>query len=73
MSLQGPSSLSDSTARRAAEALVEVAIWRRRLRADVDGHEGSITDETRRTLTDLVLRDPGMAAFLFTDEAWERH
>ena len=65
--------MSDSTARRAAEALVEVAIWRRRLRADVVGYEGSISDETRASLTDLVLRDPGMAAFLFTDEAWERH
>lgn len=73
MSVQGPSSLPDSTTRRAAEALIEVAIWRRRLRSDGVSYEGTVSDETRRSLTDLVLRDPAMVAFLFTDEAWERH
>ena len=32
-----------------------------------------VSEETRQALVQLVLKDPLMTPFLFTDEAWERH
>lgn len=58
---------------RSAEAVVEAAIWKRRFRPGaVDGRE-HVSDETRKALVNLVMKDPTMTAYLFTDEAWERH
>jgi hypothetical protein len=33
----------------------------------------AVSEETRRALVQLVLNDPLMTPYLFTDEAWERH
>lgn len=60
-------------ARAAAEAVVEAAIWKRRLRMDSFGPASPVSEETRRSLVQLVLNDPSLTAYLFTDEAWERH
>ena len=57
----------------AAEAVVDAAIWRRRLRAETLGAEPDVTEDTRTALVELVLEDPAATSFLFRDEAWERH
>lgn len=57
----------------AAEAVVDAAIWRYRLRADTLGGRRQISEETRASLIELVFNDPSLTPFLFQDEAWERH
>ncbi|MFN8389848.1 MAG: hypothetical protein U0136_06130 [Bdellovibrionota bacterium] len=64
---------SEQELRLAAEAVVEAAIWRQRLRQDMHGGRADISETARQALVDLLYRDPGMTSFLFSDEAWERH
>ena len=64
---------SERELRLAAEAVVDAAIWRRRLRAETLGAEPDVSEATRLALIELVYEDPGFTPFLFQDEAWERH
>lgn len=64
---------SDQELRRAAEAVVDAAIWRRRLRSETLGAEPDVSEQTRLSLIELVYRDPSLTSYLFRDEAWERH
>ena len=71
----------------AAEAVVEAAIWKRALRLSTLGASRdkagnslnsdcrglAVSEETRQALVELILNDPLMTPYLFTDEAWERH
>jgi hypothetical protein len=65
--------LSESDLRQAAEAVVDAAIWRQKLRSDILGGRGDISEPTRQALIELLYRDPSHTPYLFTDEAWERH
>ena len=64
---------SERDLRRAAEAVVDAAIWRQRLRTDTLGSQCSVSDLARQALIELLYRDPNLTSYLFTDEAWERH
>lgn len=64
---------SERELRLAAEAVVDAAIWRRRLRAETLGAEPDVSEETRLALIELVFEDPSFTPYLFQDEAWERH
>lgn len=57
----------------AAEAVVDAAIWRYRLKAETLGGRLSISDSSRRSLIDLVYEEPSLTHYLFTDEIWEKH
>lgn len=59
--------------RLAAEAVVDAAIWKRKIRAETLGATPEIAEETRLALIELIFQDPGFTPFLFQDEAWERH
>ncbi len=60
-------------ARLAAEAVVDAAVWKRRLRIDAFGPASPVSEATRQSLIQLILNDPSLTPYLFTDEAWERH
>lgn len=57
----------------AAEAVVDAAIWRYRLKAETLGGRVSISDSSRRCLINLVYQEPSLTKHLFTDEIWEKH
>ena len=57
----------------AAEAVVDAAIWRYRLKSQTLGGRISISDLSRRSLIDLVYNEPEMTHYLFSDEIWEKH
>jgi len=59
--------------RLAAEAVVDAAIWRHKLRADTVGAFRNVPEETRLAMIELLVKDPGLTPFLFRAEAWERH
>ena len=59
--------------RQAAEAVVDAAIWRRKLQSTLIGAGTDVSEETRSSLIELVFQDPSLTAFLFEDAAWERH
>ena len=64
---------SERELRLAAEAVVDAAIWRHKLRADTIGAFRNVPEETRLAMIDLLVKDPGLTPFLFRAEAWERH
>ena len=64
---------SEKDLRLAAEAIVDAAIWRQRIRADLWGQRGDVAEITRNALIDLIYRDPSQTAYLFEDAAWDRH
>ncbi len=59
--------------RLAAEAVVDAAIWQRKLRADTLGAFREVAEETRLALIQMILEDPTLTPSLFHDGAWERH
>ena len=64
---------SERDLRKAAEAVVDAAIWRHRLRAETLGAAPEVPEPTRLALIEMIFKDPSQTAFLFQDEAWERH
>ena len=59
--------------RMAAEAVVDAAIWRHKLRADTLGGFRDVSEETRLALIEMIYEDPSLTPSLFHDGAWERH
>ena len=59
--------------RMAAEAVVDAAIWRHRLRADTLGGFRDVSEEIRLALIEMIFEDPSLTPSLFHEGAWERH
>lgn len=64
---------SDRELHQAAEAIVDAAIWRYRLKAETLGGRLNITDSSRRSLITLIYEEPSLTHYLFTDQIWEKH
>ncbi|MBP9675033.1 MAG: hypothetical protein KBD63_08065 [Bacteriovoracaceae bacterium] len=57
----------------AAEAVVDAAIWRYKLKSITLGGRLDISECSRRSLINLINQEPTLTQYLFTDELWERH